>query len=485
MDNQTPSKKRKKLASTPPSTTNDNTTFAESDSSDNWPRFFVIESLEDSKPLASLSPFIIEKCVQGLIGTAAKVQKLRSGALLIEVLRAAQAENLTKVDKFFNVSVRATAHRSLNSCKGVIRSADLAAMDDGELLEGLSSSGVTAIRHIMQTVNGQRKKSTAIVLTFSKTNLPSSIKAGYMNIKVEPYIPAPLRCFKCQKYGHHQTACRRTDVCSKCGLEGHGAEPCSGELKCVNCSGSHPSFSNQCPAFIREREISSVKTLQKISYLEARKIVEQAAPKSTTTTYASVTAAKPDCSSVGTQTDNINCSCGALAPLKKINTIKTQKTKTQDTQTDEKPISDSVAEGQQRSSSRSPRNRVVARDAGGSQPGRGAGQGPKGRVTSSPKQVGSGPKGVVTSSPKQAGSGPKGGVTSSPKQAGSSESSKVVRSSNKFQAPRTPRPKISLSNRFSSLPSSEVDSDEMEVLEELSTANCGPSEPSISKNIIL
>ena len=34
-----------------------------------------------------------------------------------------------------------------------------------------------------------------------------SIKAGYLNIPVEPYVPNSLSCFRCQKYGHGQNTC--------------------------------------------------------------------------------------------------------------------------------------------------------------------------------------------------------------------------------------------------------------------------------------
>lgn len=37
-----------------------------------------------------------------------------------------------------------------------------------------------------------------IILTFNDPNLTSRIKAAYLSCAVQPYIPNPLRCFKCQ-----------------------------------------------------------------------------------------------------------------------------------------------------------------------------------------------------------------------------------------------------------------------------------------------
>ncbi|GFU66286.1 uncharacterized protein TNCV_464661 [Trichonephila clavipes] len=51
--------------------------------------------------------------------------------------------------------------------------------------------------------------------------LPQTIKAGYLNCKIRPYIPNHLRCFKCQKFGHSQTACGGQLTCSRCASVGH------------------------------------------------------------------------------------------------------------------------------------------------------------------------------------------------------------------------------------------------------------------------
>ncbi|GFV55556.1 uncharacterized protein TNCV_2573961 [Trichonephila clavipes] len=46
--------------------------------------------------------------------------------------------------------------------------------------------------------------------------LPTTIKAGYLNCKIRLYIPNPLRCFKCQRFGHSQTSCCGQLTCSRC-----------------------------------------------------------------------------------------------------------------------------------------------------------------------------------------------------------------------------------------------------------------------------
>ncbi|GBN69634.1 hypothetical protein AVEN_121256-1 [Araneus ventricosus] len=80
-----------------------------------------------------------------------------------------------------------------------------------------------------------------VILTFSTPELPKAIRAGYLHCSVRAYIPNPLRCFKCQRFGHSQPACRGT---LRCAETGHESSTCISEnLKCPNCSGSHAAFS--------------------------------------------------------------------------------------------------------------------------------------------------------------------------------------------------------------------------------------------------
>ena len=44
--------------------------------------------------MADLSPFVIEKCIQSIVGHPKNIKKLKSGDLLLEVDRKQQVENL-------------------------------------------------------------------------------------------------------------------------------------------------------------------------------------------------------------------------------------------------------------------------------------------------------------------------------------------------------------------------------------------------------
>ena len=130
-----------------------------------------MEATDQEKPISMLSPFVIQKAMKGICDVV-NVTKLRSDALLVEVSRPAQATSLLKQTTFATISIKITPHRTMNSCKGVIRDRDLADMDPIKLVEELRCIGVTDARNIFQTRNGTKIKAAAIILTFSKAILP-------------------------------------------------------------------------------------------------------------------------------------------------------------------------------------------------------------------------------------------------------------------------------------------------------------------------
>ncbi|GBO40288.1 hypothetical protein AVEN_190982-1 [Araneus ventricosus] len=124
----------------------------------------------------------------------------------------------------------------------------------------------------MALVPGKQNK-----LKLKPNKLPEHIKAGYMRLSVRTYIPNPLRCFKCQRFGHSKTSCRGTLTCARCAEVGHESTDCTRTEKCVNCKGEH-TFSRNCFAWKQEKEIITTKIKKQISYQEARKLVKSQTP---------------------------------------------------------------------------------------------------------------------------------------------------------------------------------------------------------------
>ena len=236
-----------------------------------WPRFLVIQDeVKDSKLLMKLSPFAIAKGITGLAAEPVSVKKTSFG-LLVEVSKKSHAENLLKSKVLANVPIKVTVHRTLNSSRGVIRCRELSGMTEEEISDELSAQSVSVVKRIMLQ-KGQKATDTYI-LTFQKAELPPAIKVGYLNIKVKPYIPNPLRCYKCQDYGHGANKCTHQERCSRCGQE-HANQNCKEEPFCVHCHQNHEASDRTCSRYLMERKIQQVKFTEKISFPEARKRVE-------------------------------------------------------------------------------------------------------------------------------------------------------------------------------------------------------------------
>ncbi|GFV94159.1 uncharacterized protein TNCV_4462861 [Trichonephila clavipes] len=103
---------------------------------------------------------------------------------------------------------------------------------------------------------------------------------AYIRCPVRPYIPNPLRCFQCQRYGHSKNVCWGQPTCPRCGESGHDSADCTKKEQCLNCKGEHTAYSRSCPTWITEKEITAVKINEKISYPEARPVVLSRTPVS-------------------------------------------------------------------------------------------------------------------------------------------------------------------------------------------------------------
>ena len=210
------------------------------------PNVFLLIKTESK--LSAISPFLIDKSLQAIAGGNLKsVKKLRTGELLVETENGKQAKRLMKAEKLGTLPIKTNIHKTLNSCRGVITVDELVDVSDKDILEGLRDELVTNVRRICIRRDGNQLPTRSIILTFASRKLPTSIKVGYLNCPVRPYVPNPMRCFKCQRYGHSQPSCRSSSiVCARCSEIGHDSKECNKEVKCFNCKGPHASYSREC-----------------------------------------------------------------------------------------------------------------------------------------------------------------------------------------------------------------------------------------------
>ncbi|GFW93635.1 uncharacterized protein TNCV_4541641 [Trichonephila clavipes] len=102
---------------------------------------------------------------------------MRSADLFLEVASPKQSSALRTLRRMAHIDITVVPHNTLNYSQGVISAADLL------------------------NVSTEDQK---------------SVKAAYLHCPVRPYIPNPLRCFQCQRFGHSKTVCCGQPTCSKC-----------------------------------------------------------------------------------------------------------------------------------------------------------------------------------------------------------------------------------------------------------------------------
>ena len=126
-----------------------------------YDRWFVVQSVDSEQPVSKLSPFILDKAIRSAVGSVKTVRRLRNGDFLLEVTSAVQSRIVNKLDNLAGCPVTASPHRTLSTCKGVIRCAPLVDCDKDETVTELKPQGVSDISNItVKDDSGSKKTQT-------------------------------------------------------------------------------------------------------------------------------------------------------------------------------------------------------------------------------------------------------------------------------------------------------------------------------------
>ena len=266
---------------------------SEDESDPSFPRFLVISS-KDATPI-KYSISAVQKFVQCGVMEVKEAKKLRNGTVLLEVKTKQQATKALAMTIWFDTEITVTRHRSLNTCRGVIRCRDLRDCEDAEVMSGLALQGVTALKHIMRRNGDKYEPSCTFILTFSAPTQPPFVRAAYMRIPVEIFVPNPLRCFKCH-LGTDAALVNARRCAHVVEAGDHEDTDCQATPHCTNCGGSHTSYSKDCPEWSKPKAITQVKFERNITFGEATNIVQkQYVSGHATLGGDSVSYAKGDC----------------------------------------------------------------------------------------------------------------------------------------------------------------------------------------------
>ena len=249
---------------------------------------FLKITLKSGTPVKSKGWPWVQAALRGVLGKE-KVEKanfLRDGTLLIKTKNQAQTEKLLEVHSLLREECRVERDTKLNVSKGTILAHDLQELSDEEITQWLSEYGVTGAKRFVKKEGDKLVPTPTVLLTFDMPTCPQRITLDYVTYHVRRHIPNPLQCFKCGKFGHHQDRCTNEKKCLTCGKSVHEGQ-C--QPKCVNCGQTgHMCRFRDCPVWVKEKEICSLKVENEISYAEARERYDSMQKPPTLHSYADV-----------------------------------------------------------------------------------------------------------------------------------------------------------------------------------------------------
>ena len=221
--------------------------------------------MSEDLPLQKLSPFAVQKGFQAIAGTLKNIKRLRDGSFLVECGKRAQAQNLLQTNQFIDRPVKVSIRR------------DLADMSEVEIWDELKDQGVAGVNRVTLKKEGKVIPTNTFFLTFGSPELPKEITVGYLKVKVALFISNLMRCFNCNKFGYTSQRCKVSVKCLGCGKDKY-EDQCEGPKLCSNYSGPHASSAKDCLVWQKEKEIQCVCVEKRISFPEARQLVEAKIP---------------------------------------------------------------------------------------------------------------------------------------------------------------------------------------------------------------
>lgn len=234
--------------------------------------FRVIFKLKDQVGggFRAMNPLKVAESLR-CVGEGLDARILPNGAMLLLCRNMDQVGKAMKVGKILGKRVEVIIPEKKSELKGVIYGV-CADISEEEIKENIRGGKATDVKRFKAKEGGNIN--TPVLISFDGSVLPARVFLGCLSFQVRPYQRPPLRCFKCQRFGHMAASCRGNRRCAKCGKD-HDILKC-GQLvsKCCNCGGNHMASFKECGHFLKARQVQEVRDQHKISYAEALKKVE-------------------------------------------------------------------------------------------------------------------------------------------------------------------------------------------------------------------
>lgn len=196
---------------------------------------------------------------------------LRKGGLIVVAANKLAYDALCAITEINGIPVTVNPPKSETSALGFISDVDPEITEE-ELIEAINERSPNKATFVKRSMNA-RKIMSNITITFEGKIMPKKVFIGMNAHTVRRYIPPPLQCYVCQRFGHGSKTCESESRCVHCAQTGHKPKDCPNREKdpvCANCGGKHPACANKCPARQVNKEIIKFKTNNNTTYQVAK-----------------------------------------------------------------------------------------------------------------------------------------------------------------------------------------------------------------------
>ena len=245
-------------------------------SNNTWAFKAFIRPLGRGDGFKKTPPLTLSRAIsRDLTGIARRIVMLKDGGLLLEVCSAQMLSKLLNIAPLVVCGLRCFAYTpdDMVTVRGVIHNIplDYSPVELVQTLEAKVNSENIFIMKASRIQNRFGAPTAVVALTFFGKVLPECVRVAKSDffIPVFQYITPPLRCFKCQNYGHTSGKCPNNTICARC-ASAHNSRLCTSRVVCCNnCQGSHTARSSRCPVYLWASKIQEYKDAHGCSWARA------------------------------------------------------------------------------------------------------------------------------------------------------------------------------------------------------------------------
>ena len=239
---------------------------------ESWSRYLVFKTETEVKA-AKLENILLTTCATKEMS----FRPINKKEWLVETTTKQQSEIYQSLNNIDGIEITVQRHDKLNSIEGTVilppsNNCD-GLPEERLLLESLKLRYPNVEGLKLYEIPSRKQaggKLRIARIKFEGHILPSDIKIEGQKRELLPYLPKPLQCKNCSKYGHTHNKCRNPSKCAFCGSEDHKTTWNCGSPKCLNCGQNHHARSKTCPFYIYNTELKLLISRSGMSILEAK-----------------------------------------------------------------------------------------------------------------------------------------------------------------------------------------------------------------------